>query len=336
MADIYTQSLLSEVAELWETGEGSDMTIKCENREFKVHKVLVSAASPILKAACQNGMKESQTGVVEHKTFDADTLERMLEFIYTRDYTVPWTTPDVMTGAIRTSESDSEADEVLVIGTSARCIAHTRMYAIGDYYQLPTLKNRALEEVQKVAAAPLELRDFVYVVREACKLIGKHETDFHRIIQTVCRENVMELKRDKKFMAALAKVADMQEFSASLLGQVIQELAKEKLDSLTTKVFQEMHLNDARSDVERLQRRIGWERQDHIEAMETFRAQMDHYQAVTEKLMDDIVNLPLRCPNMQCRDTTKAPYTLQREPHATYGDGFVEIQCERCGSKLSK
>ncbi|RMZ15503.1 hypothetical protein D0860_01574 [Hortaea werneckii] len=311
MANVYTQSLLSEVAELWRTGEGSDMTIKCEGREFK-------------------------TGVVEHNTFDADTVERMLEFVYTRNYQVPWTTPDVMTGAIRTSESDSEADEVLVIGTSARWIAHTRMYATGEYYQLPTLKNRALEEVQKVATAPLELRDFVYVVREACKLIGKHETGFHRIIQTVCRENVMELKRDKKFMAALAEVADMQEFSASLLDQVIQELTKEKLYSATTKVFEEMHLNDAQSDVERLQRRIGWERQDHIDAMETFRAQMDHYQAVTEKLMDDIVNLPLRCPNMQCRDTTKAPYTLQREPHATYGDGFVEIQCERCGSKLSK
>ncbi|RMY78137.1 hypothetical protein D0863_00874 [Hortaea werneckii] len=237
-------SLLSEVAELWRTGEGSDLTIKCEEREFKVHKLIVSAASPTLKAACQNGMRESQTGVIEHKTFDADTVERMLEYIYTRDYEIRGV-PAVITEGIRTSESDSDAEQALVLLKNAEWITHIRMYAIGDYYQLPTVKDRALEEIQKVAAAPLELRDFVYVVREAYKLIGKHETGFHRIIQTVCLENVIELKRDKMFMAALAEVADMQELSASLLGQVIQELAKEKLYSVTTKIFQEMHLNDA-------------------------------------------------------------------------------------------
>ncbi|KAI7319635.1 hypothetical protein KC315_g9665 [Hortaea werneckii] len=334
MANVYTQSLLNEVAELWRTGEGSDMTIKCKGREFKVHKLIVSAASPTLKAACQNGMLESQTGVIEHKTFDAETVERMLEFIYTRDYEIRGV-PVVIVEAIRTSESNSDSEQALVLLKNAEWIAHIRTYAIGDYYQLPTLKDRALEEVQKVAAAPFELRDFAYVVREASKLIGKHETSFHHIIQTICLKNVMDLKGDKMFMAALAEVADMQEVTASLLGQVIQELAKEKLCSWTTNAFQKIHLNDAQSDAERLQRRIGWERQDHADAMEAFRAQTDHYQAVTEKLMDDVVNLPLQCSNIRCGNTTE-PFTVQREPHATYGDGFVEIQCGRCGHKLSK
>ncbi|GAB1740574.1 hypothetical protein NU219Hw_g5671t1 [Hortaea werneckii] len=230
MANVYTQSLLNEVAELWRTGENSDMTIKCEGREFKVHRLLVSAASPILKAACQNGMRESQTGVVEHKTFDAQTVERMLEFIYTRDYEVPWV-PTVATGPIRTPELDGDTDEVLVTSTSAWWIAHTRMYAIGDYYQLPTLKEQALVRLQNAAVDPFELHDFANVLKEAYKLIGKHEARFHHMIQTFCRDNAIVLTTEKTFMAALAEVPELQELTASLLGQVTRELEEERLYS---------------------------------------------------------------------------------------------------------
>lgn len=337
MANVYTQSLLNEIAELWRTGEGSDMTIKCEGCEFKVHRLLVSAASPILKAACHNGMRESQTGVVEHKTFDADTVERMLEFIYTRDYEVPWR-PTVATGAIRTPELNSDAEEVLVTSTSAWWIAHTRMYAIGDYYQLPTLKDQALVRLQNAAVDPFELHDFANVLKEAYKLIGKHETDFHHMIQTFCRENVIVLTLEKTFMAALAEAPEMQELTASLLGQVTRELEEEGLYSRALEASQKGDLNIARSNAEMAQQRIEREREDHAKVTAALRSQVDHCQAVIKGLMDNVGRLPLRCPNIRCSSTNKAPWKLQRQAHADYGEGtgFVEIQCGRCGHKLSK
>ncbi|KAI7383559.1 hypothetical protein KC336_g18355 [Hortaea werneckii] len=332
MANVHTQSLLSEVAELWRTGEGSDLTIRCDGREFRVHKLIVSAASPTLKAACQNGMLESQTGVIDHKTFDADTVEMMLEYIYTRDYEIRGV-PAAIAETIRTSESDSDAEQALVVLKNAEWITHIRMYAIGDYYQLSTLKDRALEGLQDMAVAPFEPRHFAYVVKEACKLIGKHETGFHHTIQTVCREKAIVLVTEKTFMAALGEVPEMQELAANLLGQVTQELAKQKLDSATTKASQEVHLNAARSNAEMAQRTIEREREAHADAVGALRAQVEHYQARTEKLMDDISYLPLRCPN--CRCAIQAPFTLQRETHDKYSNGFVEIRCVRCDCGLT-
>ena len=330
MANVHTQSLLSEVAELWRTGEGSDLTIKCEGREFKVHKLIVSAASPTLKAACQNGMLESETGVIEHKTFDADTVERMLEFIYTRDYLIPRESA-LIARAIDTSESKHETDEVTITGVMARWILHTRMFAISDYYDLPTLKALALVRLQIAAADTFELRDFVYVVKEANKLIGMHKTNFHNIFQAFCLRNVAALTADKMFMAAIAEDPEMQEFAASLLGQVALHsdariaALEDRLDN-----FRE------RSSVETMYRER--EREAHRHAMQDLQSQMDHYQAVIERLMDDVGKLPLRCPNIRCGSTNKAPWKLQRQAHADYGagTGFVEIQCGRCRHKLSK
>ncbi|KAI6813273.1 hypothetical protein KC340_g17926 [Hortaea werneckii] len=340
MANVYTQSLLNEVAELWCTGENSDMTIKCEGREFKVHRLLVSAASPILKAVCQNGMRESQTGVVEHKTFDAETVERMLEFIYTRDYEVPWI-PTVATGAIRTPELESDADEVLVFGASAWWIAHTTMYAIGDYYQLPTLKARALGRLQTATADTFELRDFAYVVKEAHELIGMHETGFHLMIQDFCLERVAFLTVDKTFMTAIAEVPELQEFAAILLGRVTKELVTRAHESEKATATLANDLEWAKYDLENAKQSLESEQRAHqhaIQRQEDLEYQLNHYQAVIERLMDDVGKLPLRCPNVRCGSTNKAPLKLQRLAHAEFGEGkgFVEIKCGRCRDKMPK
>ncbi|KAI7214757.1 hypothetical protein KC333_g5831 [Hortaea werneckii] len=330
MENIHTQSLLSEVAELWRTGEGSDMTIKCEGRGFKVHKVLVSAASPTLKAACQNGMRESQTGVIEHTTFDADTVERMLEYIYTRDYQLPEPAA-VSVRAIGTSEPNGETDEVMITDTNAKCILHTRMYAIGDYYQLPMLKDRALCRVKSVE---FEADGFAYVVKEVHELIGKHEKDFHDAIRQLCLSQLDTLTKDKTFMTAIAQVAEMQELTASLLNEVFEKLNGQA--SYANALLED--LNRAESDLIDAQQKYERGRQAHSNAAAALWSRVDHYQAVIKGLMDDLGRLPLRCPNIRCSSTNKAPWKLQRQAHADYGEGtgFVEIQCGRCGHKLSK
>ncbi|RMY49792.1 hypothetical protein D0865_07286 [Hortaea werneckii] len=324
MADIHTQSLLSEVAELWRTGEGSDITIKCEGREFKVHRLI---------AACQNGMLESQTGVIEHKTFDADTVERLLEYVYTRDYQLPEPTA-VSVRAIGTSEPNGGTDEVTITDANAKCILHTRMYAIGDYYQLPTLKDRALFRVQSAVQVEFEADGFAYVVKEVHELIGKHEKDFHHAIRKLCLSQLDTLTKDKTFMTAIAQVAEMQELTASLLNEVFEKLNGEA--SYANTLLED--LNCAESDLIDAQQKHERERQAHGNALAALWSRVDHYQAVIKGLMDDVGRLPLRCPNIRCSSTNKAPWKLQRQAHADYGEGtgFVEIQCGRCGHKLSK
>jgi len=71
------------------TNDDPDLMIVCrDGRQFKVHKSILCSHSPVLTAACAIDMRERHTGVIEHKEFDSDTVELMVQFIYAGAYLV--------------------------------------------------------------------------------------------------------------------------------------------------------------------------------------------------------------------------------------------------------
>jgi len=78
---------LSSLIHLFQVGEHSDLTIKINNGlEFKVHKCILAARSPKLKAMLTCNMKESMKGVlnIENETEDfSELFSHMLAWIYT-------------------------------------------------------------------------------------------------------------------------------------------------------------------------------------------------------------------------------------------------------------
>lgn len=69
-------------------GKGSDLKIECQDRTFHVHKAIVCKASPALKAAITDGFEETASSIIKHCEYDADTVKRLIQFIYTKDYDV--------------------------------------------------------------------------------------------------------------------------------------------------------------------------------------------------------------------------------------------------------
>jgi BTB/POZ domain len=69
--------------ELWESGQFSDFTITAGDQEFKVHKNVVGSRSPVFAAIFESDMKEEKTGEMEITDFNAETVERLLSFLYT-------------------------------------------------------------------------------------------------------------------------------------------------------------------------------------------------------------------------------------------------------------
>ena len=55
--------LLLAISQLRATQKYSDLTLVCEEQEFKVHKAIVCSQSPVLAAACDGDFKVS-SGVV--------------------------------------------------------------------------------------------------------------------------------------------------------------------------------------------------------------------------------------------------------------------------------
>lgn len=136
--------------ELLHTGKDSDLIIRSEGRDFNVHKVIVSAASPVLDRACNNGLLESHTGIIEHNEFDVDTVERMVEYVYKTNYQLP-TAPTIRVPSHMPGKTGAR-DELTVIGTNAKLIMHTRVYATADYYIYRALRTWPYSDCSKTSS----------------------------------------------------------------------------------------------------------------------------------------------------------------------------------------
>ncbi|KAK3659701.1 hypothetical protein LTR56_001064 [Elasticomyces elasticus] len=64
----------------------TDLTIRCGDREWQVHKVVVCAQSPFFAKACDGSFKEAGEGVITLVEDDPRVVDAMFNYMYTFDY----------------------------------------------------------------------------------------------------------------------------------------------------------------------------------------------------------------------------------------------------------
>ncbi|EXJ58153.1 hypothetical protein A1O7_05578, partial [Cladophialophora yegresii CBS 114405] len=64
----------------------SDFKITCKDAEFKVHRLAISGASPMLRAACNGAFEEATSGKIEFPDDDPVILARVIDFMCTSNY----------------------------------------------------------------------------------------------------------------------------------------------------------------------------------------------------------------------------------------------------------
>lgn len=90
--------------ELLSSAKYTDLTLVCDGQEFKVHRAIVCPQSTVMAAAVDgpfivgtslpqrqsnvNRWQESQTGIIKIQDFDAETVRRMVDFLYVGDYEI--------------------------------------------------------------------------------------------------------------------------------------------------------------------------------------------------------------------------------------------------------
>ena len=61
----------------------ADFVIRCKTREFKVHKTILCARSPVLRASILSDMREARKGEIYIEEIDEKILGSVINFIYT-------------------------------------------------------------------------------------------------------------------------------------------------------------------------------------------------------------------------------------------------------------
>ena len=78
-------SLARDMKDLLQGGSNSDVILLAEDREFKAHRNILSARSPVFAGMFGNDMQESATGRVDIPDIKAEVLQELLTYIYTDD-----------------------------------------------------------------------------------------------------------------------------------------------------------------------------------------------------------------------------------------------------------
>jgi len=83
LADNYHQKQLANDYEmLFLSKDSSDVIIRCGDKVFNCHKIVLASRSPVFKTMLESNMREKITGDVEIKNMDHEVLEDLLKYIY--------------------------------------------------------------------------------------------------------------------------------------------------------------------------------------------------------------------------------------------------------------
>lgn len=307
-------------AKMLETGEYSDLTIKCDGREYKVHKLILCSQSRVIKAECDLDMKEKRTGVISHAVFDAETMYRMLQFAYTKTYDVaasPGRDPTQVLSASATAPANSHGHNA--VGNegpehggvespddssfSAELISHVHVYGIADYYALEELKNHAESRFAAVAAndwpnsAADELAD---VAEEVCRVTTSGETTGLRAaLHSIIADHLNVLVNNAHFKTKIAALAEGQTFAAEMWSRAAYQSEK--------------HQNDRH---EILEQQLA-DKEEELETLNT----------VHGNLLVALGNVPSTCRNPSCHKNI--PHMTQEQMGVKW-----QIRCTSCWCRL--
>lgn len=67
---------------LLESGQYSDVTLNIKGKEFKVHKIVLAAQSPVFAAMMLHDTKEKATGIVNIEDVEPEVFPEFLHFLY--------------------------------------------------------------------------------------------------------------------------------------------------------------------------------------------------------------------------------------------------------------
>jgi len=154
----------------------SDFTIVCNRKHFKVHRCLISAHSKYLERCCAGGFNEAKKRKLTLEEDYLEAVERMIAFFYV------WDHEDMILGVAPEEIAALSLDDPRPV---TRLQINAYMCSIADKYEVPDLKDLALQKFKKAACDIHGTENALPVVQRAICTVFHHaqlsEQDFDQM-----------------------------------------------------------------------------------------------------------------------------------------------------------
>ncbi|KAI0114525.1 BTB/POZ protein [Nemania sp. FL0031] len=182
---------------LLSSGDYSDLTIVCKDHEFRVHKSIVCAQSPVLAAAMKGPFKEASTNTFHVEEFGPSTVKCMLYYMYTGKY-VEKPPSSLENIDDQVSESTSGSDNNCSAETRSRTwVHHGLLTCIADFFDVPDLRKMSIAALDKLIQDDWSADAFCDLL---CKTIDRtSDHDFYFLLATRAADHLGELTKRELF-----------------------------------------------------------------------------------------------------------------------------------------
>lgn len=186
-----TCTLSEDLGELFKSKDMSDVTICANGIEFKAHKSILVARSPMFRGMFRHDMKETQNNRVDVPDVDPDVLQEMLRYIYTGKSLLE----SKLQNKEQKDQKEQEREQHLAIELlqaankyqldRLKLICEEALYktlsadsvaeilALADLYSAAQLKNQAIEFISTHATEVIETDGWNRMVRENPHLVAE-------------------------------------------------------------------------------------------------------------------------------------------------------------------
>lgn len=164
--------LSEDMTNLFEKHTFADCILASGNKEFKVHKAILAARSPVFSAMFEHGMAEARNDRVQIDDVDPDVLKEMLRFMYTG------LAPNMerMADDLLAAADKYQLERLKVLCEQAMCMSLSNenscdTLTLADLHSAEHLKMQAIEYINLHANEVMETDGWKVLVKEHPQLL---------------------------------------------------------------------------------------------------------------------------------------------------------------------
>ncbi|QKX59218.1 uncharacterized protein TRUGW13939_06350 [Talaromyces rugulosus] len=190
--------MLNLLASLYLNPQYSDLTIICGTEVFPAHRNIVCPRSAYFARSCGGNFKEA-SGKIELGDQDPIVIRKVLQFLYTGDYT-----PGINRDEEKEINPEQSSEEPSQDGTSppeyqrdfTACQFHVRMYVQADYFQIDGLKSKTERYFRASFLDRLNRESFEAVITEIYTLTPESDDQIRDAAVALTMDNLDILRNE--------------------------------------------------------------------------------------------------------------------------------------------
>ncbi|KAH7139567.1 hypothetical protein B0J11DRAFT_589460 [Dendryphion nanum] len=228
MEDASRQILLASLKELLQSGNYSDLTITCGQDIYKAHKVIICSRTAFFANAIRFPGKESKEATIDLPEDEPATIKLLMQYMYEGEYHpfhVETSKPSDKTILQKQTAAHSCRDQNFCCenygnirvcdhhfcgvqyrpkfnGTASQLLVHSKMYEIGERYDVQGLKELAKEKFRIACDEFWNTSDFPEAAYHAFSSTVADDKGLRTIVCQILA-NHMELINKEEIVALL-------------------------------------------------------------------------------------------------------------------------------------